>query len=66
MKRTGIGGKGRNQGLRPGTYKNAEKAPESRHSVKQQVTYTPDEYERVKANLNAKNARANAHTYTHN
>ena len=53
MKKAGRGGRGRNQGLRPGTYKNAEKAPEQRHSVKQQVTYTPDEYEQAKAAMAA-------------
>ena len=46
-KKSKRGGPGRNQGIRPGTYKNAEKPPEERHSVKQQVTYTTGEFERV-------------------
>lgn len=48
-KRAGRGGRGCNQGLKPGTYKNAQKPPQARHSVKQQVTYTPEEFGRIQA-----------------
>lgn len=41
------GGRGRNQGLRPKTYKNALKKPEERRSVKKQVSLTPKEFPRV-------------------
>ncbi len=46
-KLTGRGGPGRNQGLRPGTYKNALKKPSERRSIKKQVSYTEKEFKRL-------------------
>jgi len=51
MKKETRGGAGRNQGLRPGTYKNAQKPPEFKHSIKKQVSYTPEQWQRVEAKM---------------
>lgn len=47
------GGANRNQGLRPGTYKNAQKPPEKRHRVKKQVSYTPEEWKVIQAKIDS-------------
>ena len=57
MKKERRGGPGRNQGLRKDTYKNAQKPPESRHSVKKYVSYTPDEWKTVQAKIERLNMK---------
>ena len=48
-KRETRGGPRKGAGLKPGTYKNAQKPPEERHSDKRQVSYTQTQGERVDA-----------------
>jgi len=52
MKKKRRGGPRKGAGLKPGTpHKNAQKLPEERHSVKKQVSYTPDEWDAIQAKI---------------